>query len=89
MNTFVVFVTSYEEDTDGNTTIPMTRTINSKEEYFHLLSLILFEAYGTVHKFGSKVSGMGILPMKILECKDDHGNWRVYEFEYYEDGRKL
>lgn len=89
MNNFVAFVTSYEEDTDGNTTVPMTRTINSKEEYFHLLSLILFNAYGTVYKFGSKASSMGILPMKILECMDDKANWKVYEFEYFEDGRRL
>lgn len=89
MNNLTVFVTSYEEDIDGNIIVPKAMTINSKEEYFHLLSLVLFEAYGTVYKFGSKVSGMGILPMKILECKDDHDNWRVYEFEYFEDGRRL
>lgn len=89
MNYFVVFVTSYEEDTDGNITVPMTRTINSKEEYFHLLSTILLDAYERVDKIGSIATGIGILPMKILECMDDKDNWKVYEFEYFEDWRKL
>lgn len=88
VNKFFVLATRYEENPVGFIS-EKERFSFSKDEYFKLLSMILLEAYERVDKIGSKASGIGILPMRILQWKDDYDTRVVYEFEYYEDGRRL
>lgn len=85
---FFVLATRYEEDLVGMIS-EKERLSFSKEGYFRLLSTILLDAYERVDKIGSKATGIGILPMKILQWKEDYYSRVVYEFTYYEEGKKL
>lgn len=85
---FFILAARYEEDPMGVIS-EKERFSLSKEGYFKLLSMILLDAYKRVDKIGSKTTVIGVLPMRILQWKDDYDSRVVYEFTYYEDGRKL
>lgn len=88
VNKFFVLATRYEENPVGIIS-EKERFSFSKEGYFKLLSTILLEAYDRVDKIGSKKTKEGILPMRILQWQENYDSRVVYEFTYYEDGRRL